>query len=377
MPPFPWPRAVLVVVLMSAGVARASGAAGYPPPPPAPLAEARSVFDSARKPPTPVSFLSHEGGWVVFNYPPSARDRIAPLIGRADAWREELAETLGQTPLDGVEVRIARGSEEMATLSPAGAAPGPSDGDGAAYPELKLIVLSLGAASPTSSGELATALRRELARTALDEAVLGRSLPTWFAEGFAVQFAGDGGGRALTLYQAAIRRATVPVDTLDVEGGRGGPHVELARAESADFMRFLVQPSNRVKLAATLAVLRQGRAHEVALAAGYGESLARLEQTWRADLQRRAVIAGAGVLTGVPAALAASWLLIRALVRARRARGVTRKADAAARRRAGQQEGRRVHIVFSRRDDRKEPLRAVPEAEIPRVEHDGEWHTLH
>jgi hypothetical protein len=36
----------------------------------------------------------------------------------------------------------------------------------------------------------------------------------------------------------------------------------------------------------------------------------------------------------------------------------------------------RVHIVFSRREERVEPA-IVPEAEIPKVEHEGEWHTLH
>jgi hypothetical protein len=37
----------------------------------------------------------------------------------------------------------------------------------------------------------------------------------------------------------------------------------------------------------------------------------------------------------------------------------------------------RVHIVLSRREERVEPALLAPEAEVPKIEHDGQWHTLH
>lgn len=54
-----------------------------PPPPPPPEHETGS-FDVPRKPPIPVSFLSHDGGWITFQYPPSARDRVAGIVAQAD-----------------------------------------------------------------------------------------------------------------------------------------------------------------------------------------------------------------------------------------------------------------------------------------------------
>src|SRR5262245_32040383 len=75
--------------------------------------ETSGGFDRLRKPPIPVSFLSTDGGWIQFQYPPSARERVGPLIAEADDLRAELADILGQAPLDDIEVRIARGPEEM------------------------------------------------------------------------------------------------------------------------------------------------------------------------------------------------------------------------------------------------------------------------
>src|SRR5689334_5083688 len=63
--------------------------------------------NALRKPPVP-SFLAHEDrGWIEFSFPPSARDRIGPLGELGDDLRAELAEDLGQAPLQGVEVRVA------------------------------------------------------------------------------------------------------------------------------------------------------------------------------------------------------------------------------------------------------------------------------
>ena len=50
--------------------------------------------DALKKPPLP-SFLAHDDhkGWIEFWYPPSARDRVAPLVSQADDLRAELGLT--------------------------------------------------------------------------------------------------------------------------------------------------------------------------------------------------------------------------------------------------------------------------------------------
>src|SRR5687767_14443268 len=129
--------------LATAGVSPFSLGTALPPPPDVET----GTFDVPRKPPIPVSFLSHDGGWIEFQYPPSARDRVASVVAQADELRAELTEALGQTPLEGVEVRVARGTEEMSTLAPAGSTPDPEQ-TSIVYPQLRLIVLSLAASDP-------------------------------------------------------------------------------------------------------------------------------------------------------------------------------------------------------------------------------------
>src|SRR6185369_3572605 len=100
----------------------------------------------------------------------------APLMAQADDLRSELAEALAQTPLEGIEVRIAR-EFEMGTLAPQDRSILP-DVSRMSYPKLKLIVLSLGS-GPAEPAELAESFRHELARLAFLEAVGDHAAPAW------------------------------------------------------------------------------------------------------------------------------------------------------------------------------------------------------
>jgi len=241
------------------------GAVGARPPPAPPEAEIPSGFDTVRKPAIPVSFLSEERGWIQLWYPPSARDRVAPLIAQADDLRAELAEALAQTPLDGVEVRIAREWGEMGTLAPQDRPLAP-DASRMSYPKLKLIVLSLGSGGPIEPAELADAFRHELARLAFTEAVGGRAVPAWLTEGFALHISGESQrSRDWTLYRASVRRQTLGMSELDSALETGGSRAALALAEGADIVTFLLRPEMHSKLGATVERLRQGDTFESAL----------------------------------------------------------------------------------------------------------------
>jgi hypothetical protein len=335
--------------------------------------DAARGFERVRKPLIPVSFLSTDGGWIQFQYPPSGRDRVGALMAEADDLRAELADLLGQAPLDGVEVRIARGPEEMATLAPWMTQAEPSAG-GMSYPKLRLIVLSLGA-SGAESVDLGVAFRRELAHMALDQAVAGHPLPNWLVDGLAAHFARDGNwSRAIRLYRLVVRRR--PDNTAELDGMLD-PHVEpskVAVAEAADLVAFLLAAERRSRFAAMVSELRRGEGIDAAVRIGYGSNLALLERKWASDLGRRATLVTVYGFLGVVVAVAGAGVVARVL-RRRRLRLAARRAPDA-RRPAVSSDRARVHIVFSRRDERIEPP-VVPEAEIPKVEHEGEWHTLH
>jgi hypothetical protein len=329
-----------------------------------------------RKPPIPLSFLAHDGGWIQFEYPPSARDRVAPLIAQADDVRAELAEDLGQMPLDAIEIRVARGVEEMSTLAPPGAPPA-AEATSAAYPKLKLVVLSLGQAGAVEQVELRDGFRRQLAALALAEAVAPGSVPAWFREGFARHFSREEeGSREWTLYRASIRHGMHGTAELDAVLEKGGAEAELGSAEAADFIGFLLKPEKRARFATAIERIRQGDATDAALAASYGHGLGTLERYWRGERTRWTTLMTVSFAIGLPALFAAGWAALRALRKNRRrlvarVREGTAKDDVAA-----TSDRTRVHIVLSRRDERTEPP-IVAEPEIPKVEHEGEWHTLH
>jgi hypothetical protein len=78
---------------------------------------------------------------------------------------------------------------------------------------------------------------------------------------------------------------------------------------------------------------------------------------------------------GLPGLFVVAWSIVRAVRRHRR-RQLSPDAPKKAQRRAAAADRARVHIVLSRRDERVEPP-VIAESEIPKVEHEGEWHTLH
>jgi hypothetical protein len=369
----------LTIVATAAWGAGTPAFGSRPPPPPEadaltaarPAGDAPGGFDTLRKPPIPVSFLSEDRGWAQIWYPPSARDRVAPLIAQADDLRAELAEALAQTPLEGVEVRIAR-EYEIGTLAPQDRPVAP-DAARVSYPKLKLIVLSLGA-SPGEPAELVESFRHELARLAFAEAVGEHAAPAWLTEGFALHFSGESQrSRDWALWRASVRRQTYATSELDrlLEASDSR---SLASAQAADMATFLLRPEMRSKFGAMVERLRQGDSLESALSSAYGLGIVAVERQWRGELGRRTTVSSILMGVGFPVACLVAYAVVRA-IRRRRAATLTRRPT---KRETSIAPGERprVHIVFSRRDERVEPP-LLPESEIPKVEHEGEWHTLH
>ncbi len=344
----------------------------------------RVHFDAIRKPPIPVSFLSHESSWVTFLYPPSVRDRIASLFALADDWRVELAEVLGRPPLTGLEVRIARGPEEMALLSPPELPPA-EGASGVSYPTIRFIVLSSGTASAAyGKVDLAESFRRHLARVALHEAVAGQSLPDWVAAGLAVHLVDHRHWEHdWLLLRTGLRRDWVPLfetSGLAPESSRRNLHeLALAAAEGEDFIAHLLA-LGRPRFPTAIEALRQGKDLPTALQEGYGSDASTLESQWRRQLARRMTVAVVASVLAVPVLAFLVMFGVRSILRRRlRKRGAA--ASTAAQRRRGAAalaSGRaRVHIVLSRRDDGPTPPPPDVQSDVPKVEHEGEWHTLH
>ncbi len=336
-------------------------------------AEAAKVVEP---PALPSEYREVDQDGIRFSYHPSTRERIRPLFEKAGAIRASLAAATGADVLRRVEVRVAAVPAEMVQLAPGEV---PASAPTVAFFDQRLVVMSVVGPSSSSPLDVESALAHALAHIALDEATDGAALPAWFHEGFALHAEGGDASRTRALVDAAVFGQVWTLDDLSRPSGQG----EQERAHAADLVRFLAAAPDRSghpALPMLLRLSKEGEPFDGALVLSLDASdRATVEARWRADRARRyAFVPVLAALLGIVGLLAGGWVWAarsrraRALVRARRerppspARKVVRapaKVTAAARAAAGRGKDAAIHIP-------REP-------EVPKVEHNGEWHTLH
>jgi hypothetical protein len=335
-------------------------------------------------PKAPVSFNSYDGGWIRFAYPPSVRERVQPLIAISDEVRVELASRLGRPVLDRVHVYVARTPGEMATLAPEGA-PFPKYAAGVAYSELGLVLLTIAPVEPAAQHDLTEIFRHELAHVALHEAVSGYHVPRWFNEGFAVYASGEGSfARLQTLWTATLADDLLTLEQLDRTFPANALDASVAYAQAADLLRFLLRQQDRHRFTALIDRLTRGQSFDEALTNSYGTDLATLEYEWREEVAKRYTfwpVFFSGTMIWALALGLFVWGYRRRRRKSREtlARWAREEAAEDERRKMREREEQaRVHIVLSRSErtrDLRPPL--ARDSGVPKVEHDGQWHTLH
>jgi hypothetical protein len=352
---------------------------------PASVADAPQTGNGVlRMPPLPAGFNSYDAGWVRFVYHPSSRERVQPLIAQAEAVRHDLTERLGFPVLSQVRVEVARTPGEMATFAPSGA-PYPEYAAGVAYAELGLVLLSLTPVHAASEHDLGEVFRHELAHVALYDALNGQLVPRWFNEGFAMFASGESSfARMKTLAMSTIGGSLIPLADLE----RGFPNEEtqalVAYAEAADVLRFLVRREDVHRFRSLITELRAGKALDQAALDAYGVELSTLEFEWREDASRRYTIwifllSGSFVWVLALGVFVWAWrrrkrrdkLVLKRWAREEAAEDIQRARLALA------SEAARIHIVLAKGSDAAAFAPNLSEVEVPIVEHDGSWHTLH
>jgi hypothetical protein len=323
-------------------------------------------------PPVPATYQTKDLGWIVFHYVPSAHERVAPLIRDAEEIKARLTDELGQPVLSHVEVRVARSPEEMATLAPAEAPP-PPYGSGVAYLELKLVLLTMQAPQSNEGVDLDEVFRHELAHVALEDAVLGRHVPRWFNEGLAIYESQENPWvRMKSLEVASLSGSLLPLADIDRSFPDNGYEVSVAYAESADFVRFMMRRADHERFARMIDRVRGGQAFDRAVADAYSSDLNKLEFQWKEDLSRRftmipALTGGSLVWVLVIGALVYGYIKKRRRAKAVLARWEKEEAAALDAIRVAK-EGDAPQASFEQ---------IVAKADLPKVEHEGGWHTLH
>jgi hypothetical protein len=339
-----------------------------------------------RLPPIPAGFNSYDAGWVHFIYHPSSFGRVQPLIAQAEAARHDLTERLGFPVLSEVRVEIARTPGEMATFAPSGA-PYPEYAAGVAYSELGLVLLSLNPVHAGQEQDLAEVFRHELAHVALHDALNGQSVPRWFNEGFAVFASGESSfARMKTLSMSTVGGSLIPLHELERSFPDDETKAQIAYAEAVDVVRFLVRREDLHRFRSLVSELREGKNFEQAVLDAYAVDLATLELEWRDDASRRYTFVPL-LLSGTLFWVIALGLAVWAWRRRKRRDKLTLQQwardeaveDLQRARLALRTEAARVHIVLAKGADVPvaQLAASTSEKEIPVVEHDGSWHTLH
>lgn len=328
-------------------------------------------------PAVPAGWVTRDLGWLKLSYPPVAAERVEPLLRDAEAIKARFADVLGQDVLNHLEVRITPTFEDMSRLAPIGAPP-PGYASGVAYPKLRLVLISMLAPRGAEATDLDQVFRHELAHIALEDAVLGAHVPAWFNEGLAIGLAGENSmDRKQALWSATVSGKLLPLADLD----RGFPsdhfEVNIAYAESASFLEFLMSRTDLARFASMIQRVREGQVFERALGDAYGSDLRKLEFQWRSDVERRysiiPLLAGGGLIwVGVIGALGYGYVKKRRRAKAILAKWAQEEAieDALLAQRA--REAIEAAEV-SETDLARLSMRRAP----AKVEHDGNWHTLH
>jgi hypothetical protein len=321
-------------------------------------------------PPLPAAYEQRDLGWITIAYPPSVHARVQPLIDDSAAIKAKLADALGQSVLDHVEVRVARTAEDMAELAPRDSPP-PTYASGVAYPSLHLVLLSLTAPVGAEATDLGEVFRHELAHIALEDSVRGHHVPQWFNEGFALNESGEKWFvRLQTLWNATLSRSVIPLSDLDRSFPAQDYEVSIAYAESGDVVRFLLRDGDRLRFWTLVERVQGGQPFDAALADAYGTDLHKLEYQWREDIAKRytfwPVLASSSLLW-----VAACGILVLAYVRKKRRNRATI---------ARWEHEDALHAAPAR--ELIEEVSPMPEAMraasgLPKVEHEGGWHTVH
>jgi hypothetical protein len=342
--------------------------------------DAPHIAGELQRPNPPTGFAQYEGGFITFAYPPETRERIQPLIEQATTIRRELSNRFGRQVLSSVRVHVARTPGEMATLAPVGA-PYPSYASGVAYPQIGYVLLTIFPEQPSAEHDLLEVFKHELAHVALYDALGGQRVPRWLNEGFAVHLSGESSlQRVQVLWSAVLAGNVLPFAQLDSGFANGASQVNLAYAEAADVVRYLLRTRDANRFNLMLNRLREGTTFDNALQQSYGVDLVGLEYEWREDASRRysfwpVLLSGSMIWVGVLGLFVLAWRRHKKRTQATLERWAREEAQEELLRHAQS----RLHIVIAPPGEKQAPPphRVVDTIEVPKVQHDGNWHTLH
>lgn len=267
-------------------------------------------------PALPADYVEVRRGAVAIAYPRAMAPLAAPIVDRAERDQRALASQLGMEHTPTIHVRVVPDIATLRALAPRNAPP-PAYAVGVAYPTISLALVSVRQHDQGATPQVQKVFRHELAHVMLGIATNHAPVPRWFAEGLAIEQAGERTfERMERLAMASFNNALVPWRTLDAGFYDEHGDVDVAYAESADAVNWLIRLQGPSRLGVLSMHLRSGVPFEQAARETWGRPLSGLESEWREDARMRFTLAPlwSGGLFGV----AGTALTIAAAFRRRR-----------------------------------------------------------
>ena len=254
-------------------------------------------------PSVPASYATEQLGALAVSYPRAMRPVFAEALARAARDARAVGAPLGMPELPRLSVRLVPDTEAMRALSPPELPP-PQYAAGVAYPSIGLTLVSARAPLNGEATRVAQVLRHELSHLAWGAATGQADGPRWFTEGLAVEQSGEHTfERFQSMAQASFTRGLAPWAQLDARFGGSAEQVDVAYAQGADIVSWLLRRDGPGRFAVLAERLRGGDAFPEAMRVAFGASLVGLEEEWRADVRGRFALAplwaGSGVVTVV------------------------------------------------------------------------------
>jgi hypothetical protein len=240
----------------------------------------------------PEGWVSQAGLYTRIHGPPGQALKLAQLLEHAEESTPRLAELLDLPTGQRIEIFLTQSQEQFFSLQPGSA---PHWADATAYPKQGWIFLRRNGLRGGMASSDIQVLDHELVHVLLGQAFQEKRPPQWLQEGVAQVFAGEYTlETADRIAEGMLGRGLFSLGELSHSFPRDPVRAQLAYAQSADFIAWLMSEYGSEVLPILVRESVQGASFEAALRRATGKSLAYLDKAWSKRLEN-------------------SWLWVRAL----------------------------------------------------------------
>lgn len=214
---------------------------------------------------------------------PGDREAATRLSRRASERLRELSERLRVPVGDTVYIYLTPTDDVFRSLQPSRA---PMWADATAYPRSGAIYLRAERARIAGDEPIEQVLDHELVHILVGRAFAPNHPPSWLQEGYAQVFAGQQGPETTrTILRGRAMGGLIPFSSL-MRGFPPDPvQADLAYAQSADLMAWLMVQHGEGVLPELLLEMRGGASTDVAFRKVTGSTLSDVEKAWRSTLE--------------------------------------------------------------------------------------------